>query len=92
MCYVPKTFPAPPKDTLPPDGATHQLYVQQLHMYLVYVVRNPQAFQMEVNQRRERFFGDAWIGSATSHKSQVRVHPVLDTDTDTEANWLSLGP
>ncbi|CAE7836072.1 atpH [Symbiodinium sp. CCMP2592] len=84
VCYVPKTFPAPPQDVQPPDATTHQLYVRQLDKYLVRVAKNPEAFQVQVERRREAFFGEVWTGST---KSQVRVHPV-----DSEAKWLSVGP
>ncbi|OLP78355.1 Acetyl-CoA carboxylase, mitochondrial, partial [Symbiodinium microadriaticum] len=49
-CYVPETFPTPPK-VLPPDQRMHELYVCELNSYLMSVARNPQAFQDQVEMR-----------------------------------------
>ncbi|CAE7840417.1 Pepd [Symbiodinium sp. KB8] len=57
VCYA-ETLEKPPKDALPPDMSTHRHYVLQLHTYLITVVKNPHAFQAEVEQRRREDFGD----------------------------------
>mmetsp|Transcript_66361 Transcript_66361/g.158331 ORF Transcript_66361/g.158331 Transcript_66361/m.158331 type:complete len:80 (+) Transcript_66361:72-311(+) len=55
VCYAETK---PPKDALPPDMSTHRHYVLQLHTYLISVVKNPHAFQAEVEQRRREDFGE----------------------------------
>ncbi|CAE7586201.1 PEPD [Symbiodinium sp. CCMP2456] len=57
VCYT-ETLEKPPKDALPPDMSTHRHYVLQLHTYLIHVVKNPHAFQAEVEQRRREDFGE----------------------------------
>ena len=57
MCYA-KTLEMPPKDALPPDASTHRHYILGLNTYLISVAKNPHAFQVEVEQRRQVSFGE----------------------------------
>ena len=77
LFYVPDTFPAPPR-TLPPDHATHQLYVNELNAYLLSVLKEPRAFEKKVRKRRAATLRDP---SAAVDKQQLGV----------EADWLSVG-
>ena len=45
--HVPEAFPTP-RQVLPPDRRTHELYVRELNSYLTLVAKHPQAFQNKV--------------------------------------------
>ena len=66
-----------------PDRATHELYLQGLEAYLLNVARNPRAFEMAVEKRRDLRFGDMpvevdmpWLGVDNPKKPQTIPNPM----------------
>ena len=62
VCYVPATFPNPPK-VLPPNQATHDQHVGQLNAFLVKVAQSPRTLEKIVARRREWDFSEDLHGS-----------------------------
>ena len=85
-CHVPRAFPLPPKNALPPDNITHEMYVQELNTYLKLVAKHPGAFRDTVKRRREIHFGDPWH---TVAPPEVRMQP---GQVQTKAEWDFVGP
>ncbi|CAE7792629.1 HFA1 [Symbiodinium sp. CCMP2456] len=79
-CYVPQTFPTPPK-VLPPDQRTHELYVRELNSYLMFVARNPQAFQNQVEMRLH-----VRLGMSPERKPESRKQ----INTADDAEWVTV--
>ncbi|CAE7920775.1 atpH [Symbiodinium necroappetens] len=76
---VPQSFPKPPQN-LPPDQATHQLYVRELNMFLINVARNPDAFVKRVERGREIRFAELSM--------ETGMHRAVCA----ENGWLFVGP
>ncbi|CAE7456909.1 ACC2 [Symbiodinium sp. CCMP2456] len=81
VCHVPEAFPTP-RQVLPPDQRTHELYVRELNAYLTLVAKHPQAFQNKVERRLYDRLG---ICSWGKPEWQREPKPADD------AEWVSIG-
>ncbi|CAE7833101.1 HFA1 [Symbiodinium sp. CCMP2592] len=81
VCHVPEAFPTP-RQVLPPDHRTHELYVRELNAYLTLVAKHPQAFQNKVEMRlRDR------LGACSVGKQEWQQEPATSHDVE----WVSVG-
>ena len=73
---LPIVLPMPPKEAFPPYLGTHELYVRELNNYLVAVHRNPFAFLLKVEMRRDAH-ASAFGQRAVTRQSCTR--PLMQT-------------